>query len=61
LQGYQISVEFTVWQEVDDDTECKPKVGQSEPGEDERENVIQGLHIKEHVDKAAGCDWIYKT
>ena len=34
------SVEFTVWQEVDDDTECKPKVGQSEPGEDERENII---------------------
>ena len=32
---------FTIpWQEVDDDAEREPKIGQSEPGEDEGENII---------------------
>lgn len=26
--------------QVDDDAECEPDVGQSKPGEDQRENVI---------------------
>ena len=29
-----------VWQEVNDDAECEPKIGQSEPREDEGENII---------------------
>jgi hypothetical protein len=28
------------WQEVDDDAEREPKIGQSEPREDEIENII---------------------
>lgn len=29
-----------VWQEFDDDAEREPKIGQSEPREDEGENII---------------------
>lgn len=34
------SIYIIVWQEVDDDAEREPKIGQSEPREDERENII---------------------
>jgi hypothetical protein len=34
------SINIIVWQEVDDDAEREPKIGQSEPREDEGENII---------------------
>ena len=34
------SIYTLVWQEADDDAECQPKIGQSEPREDEGKNII---------------------
>ena len=37
------SIYTIAWQEVDDDTESEPKIGQSEPWEDEREYIILSI------------------
>ena len=34
------SIKSVGWQEVDDNAECEPNVGQSEPREDEAKNIV---------------------
>lgn len=34
------SVDLAVWEEVDNDAEREPKIGQSEPREDKGKNII---------------------
>ena len=43
------SIYLITWQEVDDDAEREPKIGQSEPREDEGENII--LQISPSVNR----------
>jgi hypothetical protein len=43
------SIYTIVWQEFDDDAERQPKIGQSEPREDEGKNII--LQISSNVNR----------
>jgi hypothetical protein len=35
------------WKEINDDTECEPKVCYSKPREDKVEEAVQGLDVEE--------------